>query len=223
MISLATTTRMRDRWYRETPRSAVLATGLALGGGLAVGIATAYLQGLLPHALASFANSAGGWSALAFVLVRLSRAKPLLAAALGAVAFVAMVEGYSLGSLWRGGFYAAPFTSSFTLIGLVAGPVIGLSAALSRWASHLLRPLAVAPLSAVLIGEGVYGLTVVADTTSPVYWTIQLAAGAAATAAALITDRPGLRWGLAAAVAALAGAALFLVGYRLLGTVLAGG
>jgi hypothetical protein len=34
-------------------------------------------------------------------------------------------------------------------------------------------------VSGVLIGEGVYGLTVIADTTYPPYWWVQMAVGAA--------------------------------------------
>ncbi|WP_207456134.1 DUF6518 family protein [Herbiconiux sp. SYSU D00978] len=195
-------------WWRESWRSALIATAVALFGGVAVGAATPLLQGALPAAVNSFANSAGGWTALAFLLVWAGRARPLLAAPLGAVAFVAMVESYGAVSASLGAFYSAPFTDLFTFVGMAAGPVLGVAASAARWAPVPLRPLGVAVLSAVLVGEGVYGLVVVAATTSPVYWSIQLAAGVLVLVAAL-GIRPARRSVFAAVGLAALGAATF--------------
>jgi hypothetical protein len=196
-------------WWRETWRSAGVAAAVALTGGLLVGGATPFMQGGLPHAVTSFANSAGGWTALAFLLVWLGRARPLLAALLGAVAFIAMVESYGAVSAWRGSFYSEPFTDTFTFVGLVAGPVLGVAASLTRWWPQRLRALPVSVLGAVLVGEGVYGLTLIASSTSPVYWSVQLAGGVVALAAAVMLTRPGGRIAASAIALTLAGATAF--------------
>lgn len=201
-----------DDWWRETWRSAAFATTVALAGGVAVGAATPLLQGALPQALTSFANSAGGWTAFAFLLVWAGRARPLLAAVLGALAFVAMVECYGAASAALGSFYSAPFTDTFTFVGLAAGPVLGVAASVTRWAPPALRPLGVAVLTAVLVGEGVYGLTVIGATTSPVYWSVQLATGVLALVAAL-GWRPVRRTAVLTCALALAGSASFFVLY----------
>ena len=39
--------------------------------------------------------------------------------------------------------------------------------------------MAVGAVSGVLVGEGIFGLTVIANTTSPVYWTLSVLAGLA--------------------------------------------
>ncbi|MBF4620981.1 DUF6518 family protein [Clavibacter sp. VKM Ac-2542] len=179
-----------SRSSSRRPARAILLAGLratvvVLVFSLVAGGLTSPAQGFLPEWMSSLANSAGGWSMLAFVAVWLSRARPLLGAVLGAISFVAMVEAYGVVSLWRGYFLADPFSSMWIPIGLVAGPFIGLAAALVRHASRRWAIAGVAVLSAVLVAEGIHGLTVVAATTSPVYWTLEivLAVGFLAAAA----------------------------------------
>jgi hypothetical protein len=155
-------------------------------GSVAIGALTSPAQQYLPDWLNSLANSAGGWSMFAFLLVWLSRARPLPAAVLGAVSFVLMVESYGAVSAWRGHFFAEPLSSMWVPIGLVAGPIIGLAASAVR---HSSRPWAIAGvsvLSLVLFAEGIYGLTIVRETTSPVYWSIEIAAAVAFSVAALL-------------------------------------
>ncbi|MFS4505531.1 DUF6518 family protein [Clavibacter sp. Sh2141] len=156
---------------------------------LLVGGITSPAQGFLPESVNSLANSAGGWSMLAFLGVWLSRARPLLGAVLGAVSFVAMVEAYGVVSLWRGYFLADPFSSMWVPIGLVAGPVIGVAAALVRHGSPGWAVAGVVPLSAVLVAEAIWALRTVSDTTSPVYWTLEILLGVAFLAAAVLRRR----------------------------------
>jgi hypothetical protein len=156
---------------------------------LLVGGLTSPAQGFLPESVNSLANSAGGWSMLAFLGVWLSRARPLPGAVLGAVSFVAMVEAYGVVSLWRGHFFADPLSSMWIPIGLVAGPVIGLAAALVRHAPRGWTIAGVATLSCVLVAEGVWGLRTVSDTTSPVYWTLEIVLGIAFVVAAVRRGR----------------------------------
>ncbi|RII97934.1 hypothetical protein DZF97_16785, partial [Clavibacter nebraskensis] len=165
------------------------ATAIVLVLSLLASGLTSPAQGVLPFWTASFANSAGGWSMLAFVAAWASRARPLLGAALGAASFVAMVEAYGAVSLWRGHFLAEPLHSMWIPVGLVAGPVIGVAAALVRRASSRWTIAGVAVLSAVLVAEGIFGLTRVADTTSPVYWTLEIVLGVGFLAAAALRGR----------------------------------
>jgi Family of unknown function (DUF6518) len=174
-----------------TPKSVLGAIVVVVVGAAIVGGLTPYGQRYLPHTLSSFANSAGSWTVLTFALVYLSRSRTWLAAILGAVSFVAMNESYGLVSDLRGIFYSAPLGSVFALVAVVAGPLVGLAASLVRSQSGFRRALGCAVPAAVLVGEGVYGLTVIADTTSPVYWWLQTAGGAAL--ATLVPLRTGVR------------------------------
>ncbi|MFV9426349.1 DUF6518 family protein [Microbacterium sp. S1037] len=195
------------------PALSVAAASIALGGLTSVG------QSVLPEALVSFANSAGGWTILAFGLVWLTRARPPLAAALGVMSFVLLIEGYRIVSGWRGYYYAEPFQDTFTIIGLFAGPVIGLSASLLRWGPGSWKPFAAAPVAAVLIGEGVYGLTVVGETTSPVYWVAQLVLGVALVLSTVAAARPRITPGILGSLVTLGGATAFVAFYSWVGQV----
>jgi hypothetical protein len=164
----------RDWWYRESVASAGRAVLVALLGAMLIGGLTSLGQQYLPAGINSLANSVGGWTMFSFLLVWLGRAKPLLSALLGVVVFVLLTESYSVVSEWRGFADGDPFTSIWTIVGLVAGPVLGVSAGLVRHASPLWRVLGVTPLSAVLLGEGIWALNTIVDTTSPVYWSLEV-------------------------------------------------
>jgi len=182
---------MTQRWYSETWRTALPATAIALFGGLLIGGLTSFGQLVLPPWVNSLSNSAGGWTMFAFLLVWLGRARPLLAALLGLIAFEALSEGYGIVTRWRDIPYSAPFASVWALVGLATGPVLGISASLVRHGSPLWRALGVTPLAAVLLGEGIYGLRAVADTTSPVYWTLEIVLSVLFIVLALVRGRLG--------------------------------
>lgn len=199
------------------PALLVAAASLVLGG------LTSFGQTVLPAALSSFANSAGGWTILAFGLVWLAHVRLPVAAVLGAVSFVLLVEGYRIVSGWRGYYYAEPFQDTFTVIGLLAGPLVGLSAAVVRSGPDRWKPLAASPVAAVLLGEGVYGLTVVAASTSPVYWIVQIVLGAALLIAVVVAARPRVLLSALGVLAALGGAGAFVWFYLWVGQLGAGG
>ncbi|MWV57798.1 DUF6518 family protein [Rathayibacter sp. VKM Ac-2754] len=189
---------------------------VALVGGLVLGALTSFLQTWLPSSLTSFANSSGGWSMLVFALVRLGRARPVPAALLGLLAFWALLEGYDLVTGARGFGYSPPFTDVFWLLAVPAGPILGAAAALTLHGTTPWRVLAVAPLSGVLIGEGIWALGAVADTTGSVYWWLQIVLGTGFLVLAVIRRRPRPLTVLAAlAVTALA-AAVFHTVYSIL-------
>jgi len=198
-------------------RSRILRDGVAIAAigaiALVLGGLTSPAQQFLPDALRSVANSSSGWSIPVFLLVWLWRLRPVPAIIAGPVAFVLMVEGYRIASEWRGFEYGAPFSDSYTFIGLVVGPILGLSASLLRYGRSPWRTLAIAPLAIILIGEGVYGLTVVADSTSPVYWSIVIALGVGATVLHLWRERPPLRLVALTIAVILLGSAAFWVAY----------
>ena len=219
MISLPAATRpapVGSRMSQRVTRGAA-AVGIALVGGLFAGGLTSYAQGFLPEQISSFANSSGGWSMIAFLLVWIGRARPALAALVGVVAFEALVEGYSLVSQSRGYFYDDPFGNIFNLIGLVCGPVLGVACSLSRHGTPSWATLGVTPLVAVLWGEGIYGLTWVADTTSAVYWILNLVLGTLFLALAIVRRRPPLRSAVLAATLSAAGSGVFLFAFSSLG------
>lgn len=204
------------RWYSESFRSALLAVAVCLGGALVLGGLTSLGQQYLPPWINSFANSAGGWAMLTFLLVWLARARPLLAGILGIVAFEALNEGYGLVSGWRGNFYSAPFSSIWTLAGLAAGPVLGVAASLTRYGTPPWRLFGVTPLSAVLLGDGVWGLLRVSATTSPVYWSLEIVLSVFFIVLAIARRRPRIRVVLLSLAIWLVGAAVYFVAFDLL-------
>jgi hypothetical protein len=168
--------------------AAALAASLVLGG------LTSFAQTFLPDALRPFANSASGWTMLAFPVVWATRARLPLGTVLGVVALVGLVEGYAVVSNLRGYYYS--YTGLFTVIGLVAGPVVGFAASLTRHglgsAHHRLwRTLGITPLSAVLVGDGLFGLLHVRETTGTSYWVVALVLGVGFLVLANLRRRPG--------------------------------
>lgn len=201
-----------SRLPRPRIGSAVL---IALVGGLVLGGLTSVLQTVLPASVNSFANSSGGWSMLLFALVRLGGARPLPAALLGLLTFWALLEGYDLVTAARGFGYSLPFTDVFWLLAVPAGPVLGAAAALTRHGSPAVQVLAVAPLSGVLIGEGVWALGAILESTSPVYWWIEIVLGLGFLALAVIRRRPRVPAAAAAVAVTVATAAAFSAVYAL--------
>jgi hypothetical protein len=143
---------------------------------------TSYAQGFLPDAFASFANSASGWTVLAALLVLWSRARTAPAAVLGAVSFVLLVLGYMVASHVRGLVYDPLL---FSAVGVVVGPFVGVAASWLR-ATGVRAALGTALLAGIGVGEAAYGLTLIGDTTSPVYWTVIGVAGLALVAGMLV-------------------------------------
>ncbi len=143
----------------------VLAASVILGG------ATSLAQLLLPALLAPLGNSAGAWTLLAVLLLVALGERTAVSAFAGAGAFVGLVLGYQVVSGLRG------FPTSeelFLIAGVVVGPFVGVAASWLR--SHGVRAaLGAGLLAGIWLGEGIYGLTVVAATTSPVVWMVEVA------------------------------------------------
>lgn len=150
---------------RGTTRAVVLAVGC----GLIAGAVTAIAQGMLPAWVSSLANSSGSWTLLAFLL-----ALPAPTAVSGAVcgfgSLLSMLAGYVLTDLLRGYPASTGLMVFWSAAALVAGPLLGVGAQWLRRRPGTLAALGLSALSGVLLGEAGYGLLVIAQSTSPVYW-----------------------------------------------------
>ncbi|HEY3544892.1 MAG TPA: DUF6518 family protein [Propionicimonas sp.] len=195
------------------PRATWLWVGGVAVASFLLGLLTFYAQGNLADAWLSFANSASGWTLLTALLVFFAQVSTRVAAALGALSFLLLVLGYTAGAQLNGLSYSPVL---FGVVGVIAGPFIGLAAAWLR-ARRVRAALATALLAGIFTGEAVYGLTVIADSTRPEYW---LAIGAVGIA--LLIGMVGMRvrgW-LPVTIAVLGTAAVagaFLAAYSALG------
>ena len=156
-------------------RTSVSASAV-VAGSLVLGAATSWAQGVLPDALESFANSPSGWTLLTVLMVVAVRPPVALGAVLGVLSFVSLVLGYTVASEVRGLSYDPLFWS---VVGVVAGPFVGAAAAALVGRHVIGTALGAGALAGALIADGIYGLTVVAGTTSPVYWVLCLVGGVA--------------------------------------------
>lgn len=190
----------------------MLAASFLLGG------LTSFAQGYLPDAAAPFANSASGWTLLTALLVawaaRDPRARTWHAAVLGAASFVLLVLGYTVAADVRGYVYDPAL---FGVVGLLVGPFVGVGAAWLR-AGGVRAALGTAFLAGIGLGESVYGLTTVVETTGAEYW-VAIGIGSLGLVEVMLARR--LRGTLSVTVAAAGTAVVatvFVLAYRALGT-----
>jgi len=152
-------------------RSAVVVTA-----ALALGVLTACAQGWLPQQMGSLANSAGSW-ALAACALSLLATSDRLAAVFGCASLLGLLVGYVLGVQMLG----YPSSHSMVLFwggaALLAGPLLGVSAYWVKTRRDVRAAIGVGVVSGVLVGEGIYGLTRIADTTYPPYWWGEIVVG----------------------------------------------
>ena len=146
--------------------------------GLTLGVLTAYGQEWLPQEVGSLANSSGSWTLAAFLLALLATG-PRVAAACGALALLALLAGYVLGAGLRGYPSGLALIVFWGLATVFVGPFLGLGAHWVRSGRRTLAALGAGGMGGVLVGEGVYGLAYIADTTYPPYWWGQIAVGVA--------------------------------------------
>lgn len=185
----------------------VVLISTAVWGGL-----TSFGQQYLPDELRSFANASGPWFSAVLASIVIARPRLWLAITLGALGLIVMNEAYGVVSRWRGFPYGGGLTSIWNLIAVVVGPVAGIAATWLRSSRPVLVALGAAAPAAVFIGEGLYGLTAISDTTSPVFWSIEFTAGVALVA--IVAARVRAIAAVAVLVGATAlGAALFYVVY----------
>lgn len=193
----------------------------ALVGGLVVGRLTSFGQTWLPDEWRSMANCAGAWCVAAFVLVlparRVEQARvAALSMALAVVAMLAMLAGYYLTAELRGFGTSSSSVLFWVAAAVVAGPVVGATAAALRPGADSRRAaLGAGAVAGILVGESAYGLVVVGDTTEPDYWVIQAVAGLAFVVVAGLRRRwRPAPWGLACTALVVATGSFF-IGYQI--------
>jgi hypothetical protein len=192
---------------------------VAIGAGVAIGVATSFGQGLLPAVAAPLANSSGTWCLCAFALALMER-DPRQAALIGFASLISMLAGYALATELRGFPVGMSVFGRWGAAALIAGPALGVGAAWLRGSDPVRAAAGVAPIAGILLGEGLYGLTVVADTTPIVYWISEVVVGLALVALAAIRIRTSRGIALMLTLSAIASAIFYLVYTRLLGALL---
>lgn len=207
--------RDHGRWGERVfgaPREAVRAALIVLATAAVWGGLTSFGQQYLPDELRSLANASGPWFTVVMASIVVARPRLGLAIILGALGLIVMNEAYGVVSRWRGFPYGGGLTSIWNLIAVVAGPAAGIAATCLRSSRAMLVALGAAAPAAVFIGEGLYGLTVIRDTTSPVFWSVELAAGIALVAVTAFRVRTMASIGVLIGATAF-GAALFYGAY----------
>jgi hypothetical protein len=185
---------------------------VALAGGLLLGAVTAVGQQLLPDALRSLANSAGPWCLVAFMFAW--RAPTIYrAAATGGLSLVALVGGYFLASQARGYASSMSFLLFWGAAAITVGPALGVAASWVRTGVGTRAAVGSGAVAGVLVGEAVYGLTVVSQTTSAVYWIAEASAGLVLLVFLGVRGRWGLRRTATAVAATAIVAGVLLIAY----------
>jgi hypothetical protein len=184
-----------------------------VGGSLVVGGLTSVAQGLLPDSLRSVANSPSGWTLLTVVMISVARPRLLPAACFGAVSFVCLVLGYTFVSELRGLSYSPALWGA---IGLLVGPVVGWATSAAFDGRSLLSVLGSSLIAGIAITDAVYGLTVIADTTSPVYWWIAAVAGVSFLVLVDVRRQPSRRYVAVQVVLTIGWTAVGSAGYAVL-------
>jgi hypothetical protein len=183
---------------------------VAIAVGLGVGALTAFGQGWLSDATSSLSNSAGPWSLAAFLVARYNRR--LLPAVVAAMLTLACCElGYALATEIRGGTNSTSTVVFWLTAAVLAGPPIGVAGA---WSTErgVRRGVGFAVIGGVLLGEGVYGWSTVADTTDWRYWMVEVVIGATIVAFATVRSRWPLHATAALGTGVLTAAVVFATG-----------
>jgi Family of unknown function (DUF6518) len=165
---------------RTPPRGLALAPLILVTGAvsLVLGQLTAYGQGRLPEQVASLANSSGPWVLSAFLLSLLAR-RTTDAALAGFASLALLLSGYIV-SDWAHGYPSSHALIAFWgLAAVLVGPALGLAGYGVRRGTRTAAAWSIGAVTGILIGEGVYRLTFISTTTSPVYWWAELAVGLA--------------------------------------------
>ena len=188
---------------------------LVVGASLLLGGATSFAQTFLPDALNSFANSASGWTLLTALVVGACRARTVPSAVFGAASFVALVLGYQIVSGLRG---FPTDETLFLIVSVIVGPFVGIAASwLHRNAWRVVAGGGI--LAGIALGEGAYGLILVASTTGWFYWSVISVAGVGLLAVAVVYRLHTTRTRIAAIGLTFLVGAAFYVSYVALGSV----
>lgn len=132
----------------------------SFGGGLAVGLLTLWLQGVLPGAWNHLANSGAVWCLAAYAMAALLRTARGSAIVAGTLTLFGAVIGYYAGATVFLGDDISAASLRWPLIwlgaALVAGPVFGLAGGAYRSPYRGPRLLSVLAVGAVFLAEAAY-------------------------------------------------------------------
>ena len=167
--------------------------------GFVLGVLTVLAQEWLPHEMGSLANSSGSWALVAFLLALLASNRSA-AAMLGFLTLATLLAGYVIGGEARDIASSRALIAFWGLAAVIVGPALGLCAYWIKTDRGYLAGIGIGVVSGVLIGEGVYGLTYIADTTYPPYWWVEIAVGVALLGWVLVRRVQGT-WPLVTALA----------------------
>jgi hypothetical protein len=183
---------------------------VAVAVGLGVGAITAYGQAWLSDSTTSLVNSAGPWSVAAFLVARFNRRVPL--AVVAAMLTLACCElGYALATELRGGTNSGSTVAFWLTAAALAGPPLGIAGAWST-ETGVRRGVGISVVGGVLLGEGAYGWSTIADTTDWRYWAIELVIGALVIVFAIARSKWPLDATLTLATGVLAALVVFAFG-----------
>ncbi len=203
----------RVAWVPITDSARPTAVRLALVGmvALSLGVLTAYAQEWLPSEVNSLANSSGSWALVAFGLALLST-NVRNAALIGCLSLLGLLAGYKLGAEVRGFATGTSLVAFWGAAAFVVGPVLGVCAHWVKRGRGRLPAVGIGVMSGVLVGEGIYGLRFIDDTTSPVYWCCEILVGVILATWVVLRDRSRPQSAaLAAAVGVLTAAAFVAI------------
>jgi hypothetical protein len=182
--------------------------------GLSLGVLTAYAQQWLPSETASLANSTGSWMLVAFLLALLATSR-LEAVGCASLALISLVTGYYAAIEFRGFEHSTRTVVFWVAAAALVGPPIGVAASWVRFARPQLAALGGAVPVGLLVGEGIYGLRYVADTTYPPFWIGEILVGIALFSVIAATRLREWRWILLMLGAASAVSAAFVLVFSL--------
>jgi Family of unknown function (DUF6518) len=162
----------------KSSRPTSVSVALVCGAGFALGVLTAFAQAWLPHEMGSLANSSGSWALVALLLALLANDR-IAAAMFGFLALISLLGGYVVGSEVRDIASSSGLIAFWGLAAVIVGPILGLCAHSIETDHGYWAAIGTGVVSGVLIGEGIYGLRYIADTTYPPYWWVEIAVGVA--------------------------------------------
>ena len=130
-----------------------LATTTAAMAGLVEGVATSFLETVLPDSVSPVANSGAPWFVAGLIVVLLLRTTGGASIGLGAVVLVGEVIGYYAASSLRGSAETMSIVAFWAIAALVFGALAGLAAWWLRSDDAWWRTLGTVMVAGVLLGE----------------------------------------------------------------------
>jgi hypothetical protein len=149
---------------------------MATAIGLAAGAVTEWSVTHLPFSLEPLANSAAPWILVAFA-VALTARRMGESVMLAVVTLLALVVGYYIGEAHRGWSVSHHQVELWSTASVAVGPLVGLAAGWLRHAGRKAGALGAGVLGGLLVGEAVYGLTVLKFSSPADYWYVQIVLG----------------------------------------------